>query len=64
VLVYAGDVNVLGYNIDIINENKHTLIDDSKDVGLELNTEKTKRMLLSRPQNAGQNDDNDILQMI
>jgi hypothetical protein len=29
----------------------------SKEVGLEVNTEKTKYMLLSRQQNAGQNHD-------
>jgi hypothetical protein len=34
-----------------------TLIDASKEVGLEVNTEKTKYMLLSRHQNAGQNYD-------
>jgi hypothetical protein len=32
-----------------------TLIDTSKEVGLDVNTEKTKYMLLSRHQNAGQN---------
>jgi ribosomal protein S2 len=34
-----------------------TLIDATKEVGLELDTEKTKYMLLSRHQNAGQNHD-------
>jgi hypothetical protein len=34
-----------------------TLIDASKEVGLEVNTEKTKYMLPSRHQNAGQNHD-------
>jgi hypothetical protein len=34
-----------------------TLIDASKEVGLEVNTEKTKYMLLSRHQNAGQTYD-------
>jgi hypothetical protein len=33
------------------------LIDFSKEIGLEVNTEKTKYMLLSRHQNAGQNYD-------
>jgi hypothetical protein len=33
------------------------LIDASKEVGLEVNTEKTQHMLLSRHQNAGQNYD-------
>jgi hypothetical protein len=32
-------------------------IDASKEVGLQVNTEKTKYMLLSRDQNAGQNHD-------
>jgi ribosomal protein S2 len=34
-----------------------TLIDASKEVGLEVSTEKTKYMLLSRHQNAGQSHD-------
>jgi hypothetical protein len=48
-LVYADVVNLLGDNIDTIKENTEALID----VGLEVNTEKTKYMLLSRHQNAG-----------
>jgi hypothetical protein len=56
-LVYADDVNLLGDNIDTIKKNMETLIDASKAVGLEVNTEKTKYMLLSRHQNAGQNHD-------
>jgi hypothetical protein len=39
-LVYADDVNLLGDNIDTIKKNMETLIDASKDVGLEVNTEK------------------------
>jgi hypothetical protein len=38
-VVCAADVNLLGDNIDIINKNAQTLIDDSKEVGLEVNTE-------------------------
>jgi site-specific DNA-adenine methylase len=56
-LFYADDVNPLGDNIDTIKKNTETLIDASKEVGLEENTEKTKYMLLSRHQNAGQNHD-------
>jgi hypothetical protein len=37
-----------------------TLIDASKEAGLEVNTEKTKYMLLSRHQNAGQSYDKKI----
>jgi ribosomal protein S2 len=45
-------VNLLGDK-----KNMETLIDASKEVGLEVNTEKTKYMLLSRHQNAGQSHD-------
>jgi hypothetical protein len=55
-LVYADDVNLLGDNINTINK-KQILIDASKEVGVEVNIEKTKCMLLSRHQNAGQNHD-------
>jgi hypothetical protein len=55
--VYADDVNLLADNIDTIKKNMGTLIDASKVVGLEVNTEKTEYMLLSRHQNAGQSYD-------
>jgi hypothetical protein len=48
-------VNLLGDNVDIIKKIKETLTDVSKEVGLEINVEKTKYMLLSRHQNASQN---------
>jgi hypothetical protein len=54
-LVYADDVNILGDNIDTIQKNTETLIGAGKGVGLEVNGEKTKYMLLSHHQNAGQN---------
>jgi hypothetical protein len=54
-LAYAHDVNLLEDNIDTINKNTKTLIDASKEVVLEVNIEKTKYMLVSRDQNAGQN---------
>jgi histidinol-phosphate/aromatic aminotransferase/cobyric acid decarboxylase-like protein len=56
-LAYADDVNLLGDNIDTINKNRETLIDASREVGLEVNIEKTKYILLSHDQNAGQNRD-------
>jgi hypothetical protein len=56
-LAYTDDVNQLGDNIDTIKKNTETLIDSSKEVGLEINVEKTKYMLLSRQQNVCQNRD-------
>jgi hypothetical protein len=56
-LAYTDDVNLLGDNIDTIEKNTETLIDASNKVGLEINIEKTKYMLLSRHQNVGQNRD-------
>jgi hypothetical protein len=54
-LVYADDVNLLGDNTDTIEKKTETLIGASKEVGLEVNTEKTMYTLLSRHQNAEQN---------
>jgi hypothetical protein len=56
-LAYADDVNLLGNNADNIKKNTETLTDASREVGLEINIEKTKYMLLSRHQNVGQNRD-------
>jgi hypothetical protein len=53
-LVYADDVTLLGNNLNTRKKNTHTLISDSKEVGLEVNTEESEYMLLSRHQNAGQ----------
>jgi hypothetical protein len=41
-LVYANDVNLLGGNIDTPKKSTETLIDASKEVGLEVNTGKTE----------------------
>jgi hypothetical protein len=54
-LAYTHDVNLLGGNIVTIQKNTETLIDASKEVGLEINVDKTKYMLLSHHQNVGQN---------
>jgi hypothetical protein len=53
-LVYADDVNLLGDNRGAIKKNMKTLFDASKEVGLEVNIEKTEYMLLSHHQYAGQ----------
>jgi hypothetical protein len=56
-LVYADDVNLLGDNIDTIEKNAETLIDVSKEVGIEVDAKKTNYMFLSLHQNAGRNSD-------
>jgi hypothetical protein len=44
-LPYA-DVYLLGDNIDTVKKNTETLIDANEEVGLEINVDKTKYMLL------------------
>jgi hypothetical protein len=48
---------LLGDTINTIKENTETLLEDSKDVGLEINAEKTKCMIMSRHPISGQNQD-------
>ncbi|KAJ4431778.1 hypothetical protein ANN_20383 [Periplaneta americana] len=50
-LVYADDVNMLGENPHTIRENTGILLESSKDIGWEVNSEKTKYMIMSRDQN-------------
>jgi hypothetical protein len=54
-------VNLLGDSLYTIKKNTETLIDTSKEVGLEINAEETKYILLSRHQNAGQNHEMKIV---
>jgi hypothetical protein len=54
-LVYADDGNILGGNIHNMKKNAETLVVASKEVGLEVNADKTKHMVMSRNQNAEQN---------
>jgi hypothetical protein len=56
-VVCADDVKLLGDNIGTIKKSTQTSNDSSKEVGLEVNTENTKYMLLSPQENSGQNHD-------
>jgi hypothetical protein len=55
-LAYADDVNILGGSIHTVKENAEALVAASKEIGLEVNAEKTKYMVMSRDRNAGRND--------
>ena len=48
-LAYADDVNILGGSIRAVKENAEA----AKEIGLEVNADKTKYMVMSRDQNAG-----------
>jgi len=52
-LAYADDVNILGGSAHTIKENTEALVVATKEIGLEVNADKTKYMIMSRNQNAG-----------
>jgi hypothetical protein len=53
-LVYAHNINLLGGYPNTRNNDTETLINATKDGGLEVNTKKTTYMLISQHHNAGQ----------
>jgi hypothetical protein len=54
-LVYADDVNLLDDSVNTIKDNKETPLEASRDIGLEINAEKTKYMIMSHLPNSEQN---------
>jgi hypothetical protein len=46
-LAYADDVDLFGDSVNTIKGNPETLSEDSGDIGLEINAEKTKYMIMS-----------------
>jgi hypothetical protein len=67
-LVYADDVDLLGDSVITIKENSESLLEASGDIGLEINVEKTKYMIMSRYPNTGQNQNiriaNELFEMV
>jgi len=51
-LVYADDVNILGRSIHTINKNTKDVVVASMEIGLQVNADKTKYLVMSRNQNA------------
>ena len=49
-LAYADDVNILGGSVHTVKKNAETLVDATKEIGLEVNVHKTKYMTVSRTQ--------------
>ena len=53
-LAYANDVNILGGSVHTVKKNAEALVAATKEIGLEVNAHKTKYMIMSQDQNAGQ----------
>jgi len=56
-VIYAGDVNILGGSTHTVNRNTEALVVSSKEVGLAVNAEEAKRMIMSCGQHGIQNHD-------
>jgi hypothetical protein len=54
-LVYADDINLLGDSVNTIKRTQTPSLEASRDIGLEINAEKTKYVIMSRYPNSGQN---------
>jgi len=52
-LAYADEVNILRGSIRVVKENAEALVVAAKEIGLEVNADKTKYMDMFREQNAG-----------
>ena len=51
--VYDDDVSILEGSVHTLEENAEALVVASKEIGLEVNVDKSKYMVMSRDQNAG-----------
>jgi hypothetical protein len=46
-LTYADDVNILGGSVQTVNENAEALVLATKEIGLKVNADKTKYMVMA-----------------
>jgi hypothetical protein len=51
-LEYADDVNTVGWSVHITKKNAESLLVANKEIGLEVNADKTKYMAMSQDRNA------------
>jgi hypothetical protein len=54
-LVYVDDINLLDDSRNTIKKNTESLLEAIRGIGLEINAEKKKYMIMSRHPNSGQN---------
>ena len=52
-LVYTDDINILEGSVCTLKKNTDALVIGSKEIGLEVNADKTKYMVISWDQDAG-----------
>jgi len=50
-LVHADDVNILGGSVHTVKKNTEALVIARKEIGLEVNADKNKYIVMSRNQN-------------
>jgi hypothetical protein len=52
-LTYVDEVNILGGSVQTVKENAEALVVATKEIGLEVNADKTKYVVMARDHNAG-----------
>jgi hypothetical protein len=58
-LAYADNVSMLGASIRAVKENAEALVVAAKEIGLGVNADKNKYMIMSRDQNSGRTQNED-----
>ena len=59
--IYVDDINMLGEKFQDVRENSEIFIKASKNISIEVNSEKTKNMITSLHKNAVQNQNSIII---
>jgi uncharacterized protein (UPF0179 family) len=54
-VAYADDVNIFGGSVHAVKENIEASVAATKEIGLKVNADKTKYMVMSRERNVGRN---------